>query len=357
MLWNPKGIKVFLDVSTYCNAGCPQCHRTSTDGLGKMEWLPLIRWDLETFQKAFPPEELQDIKTFKFCGTWGDPVMCKELYQMCEYIISNSFWTTISIDTNGSIRSSDWWWELGVLCGKRLDVVFAVDGVDQAMHEKYRRFTNLDKVLSNMEMLSHTKAIAKSQTILFAHNAEYQDEIQELVSRYGSTNHSFVISDRFKKNNGSYEKYFFTGPDGKEEYFERAAQEVLPNGTISGTKDKENVYEIRCRWAQPRNEVVVNPDGQVLPCCFHANGHYQNQFDSRYGSELHRHSIYADEYDQNPEQYNVLHRPLSAILNTKFFTETLEKSMESDTPVPQCARQCSNRIQSHHQIRVYNELS
>ena len=357
MLWDHKGIKVFLDVSTYCNAGCPQCHRTEPNGLGKKDWLPLIRWDLETFQKAFPPEELQHIDVFKFCGTWGDPVMCKELYEMCEYIIQNSFWTRISIDTNGSIRNAEWWWDLGVLCGSRLDVVFAVDGVDQAMHEKYRRFTNLNKVLENMEMLSQTRAKVKSQTILFKHNAEYQKEIQELVAAHGSVTHSFVISDRFKKNPDGYEKYFFIGPDGTEEFFERAPQSVLPGGRISGTKERENAYEIRCRWAQPRNEVVVNPDGQVLPCCFHANAHYQNQFDSKYGREVHEHSIYSNEYDADPTAYNILHTPLSRILQSNFFQNTLESSMKSDTPVPQCVRQCSNRIQKQHQIRVYNALS
>ena len=35
MKWDYKNLHVFLDVSTYCNAGCPQCHRTNPEGLGK----------------------------------------------------------------------------------------------------------------------------------------------------------------------------------------------------------------------------------------------------------------------------------------------------------------------------------
>ena len=61
MLWNPSDIKVFLDISTFCNAGCPQCHRTNSNGLGKVDWLPLVQWDLATFQKAFSPEDLKYI--------------------------------------------------------------------------------------------------------------------------------------------------------------------------------------------------------------------------------------------------------------------------------------------------------
>ena len=187
MLWNIKDLRVFLDVSTYCNAGCPQCHRTNPNGLGKADWLPLIRWDLKTFQKAFPKEELENILVLKFCGTWGDPVMCKELYQMCEYIIQNSN-CRIEMDTNGSIRDTDWWWNLGVLCGDRLMVVFDVDGIDQKMHEKYRRFTHLDKVLENMESLSYTKARAQSQTVLFKHNQDYKDEIISLLVAHCNAN-------------------------------------------------------------------------------------------------------------------------------------------------------------------------
>ena len=351
MLWNHNGIKVFLDVSTYCNAGCPQCHRTSENGLGKQDWLPLVRWDLETFQKAFPPEEMKHIETFKFCGTWGDPVMCKELNKMCEYIIAYSF-TNISIDTNGSIRDTDWWWDLGVKCGSRLEVIFAVDGINQEMHQRYRRFTDLDKVLDNMNMLSQTRAKIKSQTILFKHNQEYKDEIKELVKENGSTNHSFVISDRFDraehKETGIRP---FINEHGNEDYLERADQGSLPKGKISGTNDAENAYEIKCRWAIPRNEVVVNPDGQVLPCCFHANAHYKNKFDPNYGKEVRNHPIYMDEYDANPKDYNVLYTPLRQIIKSEWYQKTLPNSMKSDNVVPQCARQCSNRIKKQHQIR------
>ena len=349
MLWEVEGIKVFLDVSTYCNAGCPQCHRTSENGLGKQDWLPLVRWDLETFKRAFPPKELQKVHTFKFCGTWGDPVMCKELYEMCEYIIANS-WAKISIDTNGSIRSEDWWWNLGVACGDRLEVVFAIDGTTQEQHEKYRRFTNLNKVLENMSMLSQTRAQARSQTILFRHNENDQDAIKALVKEYGSTNHSFVISDRFEKNNETNRRIFFN-ENGEEEYLERANQSSISNGKISGTNFSEHTSEIVCRWAKPRNEIVVNPDGQVLPCCFHANAHYQNQFDSNYGKEVHEHPIYMEEYDANQKDYNILYTPLSDIINSNWFSKTLPQSMTSNNAVPQCERQCSNRRKKIHQIR------
>jgi MoaA/NifB/PqqE/SkfB family radical SAM enzyme len=355
MLWKIDGINVFLDVSTYCNAGCPQCHRTSKNGLGKEDWLPLIRWDLETFKKAFPPEEIERVHTFKFCGTWGDPVMCKELYEMCEYIIANS-WARISIDTNGSIRNSEWWWNLGVMCGHRLDVVFAIDGINQEMHEKYRRFTDLSKVLDNMEMLSQTRARAQSQTILFGHNQNYKTEIMDLVREHGSVHHSFVISDRFAEKQGETEtQSFFINENGEEEYLERAQQQMLTEGKISGTDKSVHDDKITCRWGRPRNEIVVNPDGQVLPCCFHANGHYRYLFtNGYYGKEIHHHELYKDEYNVNLKKYNILHTPLSEIINSDWYQKQLPNSMLGDNANRVCERQCSNRTKKIHQIRSHH---
>lgn len=352
MLWYADSIKVFLDISTYCNAGCPQCHRTDKNGLGKQDWLPLIQWDLETFKKAFPPKEVKKIQQFKFCGTWGDPVMAKDLFEMCKYIVDHNYFCFISIDTNGSIRNDDWWWNLGVYCGSQLEVVFAVDGIDQVMHEKYRRFTDLDRVLSNMETLSNTNAKVRSQTVLFKHNQDYKEEIKELVKAHGADVHTFVISDRFDHTQDGIDR--FIDENGNEDTFERADQESLPDGKISGTEDSENVYEIKCRWAAPRNEVVINPDGQVLPCCFHANAHYKNRVDKTYGREIERHEIYADDYNQNLKKYNIFHTKLSDIINSEWFAKKLQASMEGDNPVPQCARNCSNRIKKRHQIRAYH---
>ncbi len=350
MLWDPSNIKVFLDISTFCNAGCPQCHRTDSNGLGKVDWLPLVQWDLATFQKAFSPEDLQYINTFKFCGTFGDPVMCKELDKIFKYIIDNSE-TTISVDTNGSIRNEDWWWNVGVMCSNRHNVVFAVDGKDQEMHNKYRRFTDLEKVLSNMETLSMTNAIVHSQSVLFKHNQEYKDELTALVKKNGSVRHTFVISDRFDRvDNG---KDVFIDENGKEDYFERADHEILPKGYVAGTKNNILSNEIICRWAKPRNEIVVNPDGQIMPCCYHANAHYMHR--QGITNEMNKHDVYSKGYNKDLKKYNVFHSNLTDILNSEWFTKTLPQSINSDKPIKQCEKQCSSRTKKHHQIREYHD--
>lgn len=197
-MYKSFGLRVFLDISTYCNAACPQCHRTDPNGLGKASWLPLIQWDLETFKKAYNLDKSRvKYYSFNFCGTWGDPVMNKDLVEMVQYIIDNSN-AIITIDTNGSIRDEEWWWRLGSIAGERLVVYFAVDGINQKMHSHYRRNTDLKKILDNMESISYTLSKPRVRTIVFKHNEEYLKQIEELVKARGASLVAFTPSDRWQ---------------------------------------------------------------------------------------------------------------------------------------------------------------
>ena len=131
---NQHELTIWLDLSTYCNAGCPQCHRTNANGLDKVYWLPLVQWSIDDFKKAFPTSSMANIKKFDMCGTWGDPMMNKDIYQIIEYITLNSNCEML-IHTNGSMRDDDFWWNIGVLCGKRLTVQFTVDGINETEHK------------------------------------------------------------------------------------------------------------------------------------------------------------------------------------------------------------------------------
>lgn len=213
-------LRLFLDISTYCNAGCPQCHRTNPDGLEKADWLPLIQWSLEEFKTAFPPETLSNVEQFEFCGTWGDPMMNKDIYKICEYIIKESK-SYIMINTNGSIRNSDWWWNFGVMGGKRISVVWALEGINQEMHSHYRRNTELNVILDNMEIFTQAGGRSEIFTVVFKHNEDYIFEIAQMAKERGCYSAFFVQSNRFYKN-----KIFnFKDQFGTEKYLERASDD------------------------------------------------------------------------------------------------------------------------------------
>lgn len=194
-----KGLVAWLDLSTYCNAGCPQCHRTNINGLDKMDWLPLIQWSIEDFKKAYPKSSLISHRRFEICGTWGDPMMNKDIFKIVEYIINNSR-ADIQINTNGGTRRSDFWWDLGIMAGERLEVWFDIDGINQEMHSLYRQKTNLDILQENVETYCSTRAKACAHVIVFKHNEDYLYEIEDMIRSWGIQGKIlFELSNRFSK--------------------------------------------------------------------------------------------------------------------------------------------------------------
>lgn len=196
-------LTAFVDLSTYCNAQCPQCHRTDQEDISKKTyWLPLVQWSLKTFQKRFPPLSLHRYRTMILCGTWGDPMMNKDIFEIIEYVLSYSD-IILTVNTNGSMRDETFWWELGMLDYKynhKLNVIFDIDGITQEQHTTYRVGTELDKVLAHMRAYSETGATAKAFTIVFKHNEDDVKEIAKLAYINGARRLYIQPSNRFDKN-------------------------------------------------------------------------------------------------------------------------------------------------------------
>ena len=118
----------------------------------------------------------------------------------------------------------------------------------------------------------------------------------------------------------------------------------------------QNKCNIKCEWMQTKR-VLVNPDGQVLPCCFFANVIYmydrmgapeewtpkaeygisdQLMDVPRVAHETSQEPILMNYY-KNREEYNIFENDLEDILNSDWFKKTLPESWEDESKL---ARQC-----------------
>lgn len=220
-LYKAKDLSLWLDISTHCNAKCPQCHRTNADGLQKVDWLPVIQWSEEEFKNAFPPKTLHHIDRIDICGTWGDPMMNKEIFEIVKYIMNFSD-CKILINTNGSIRNPDWWWKFGLLGKERITVMFAIDGITQEQHSLYRQDTDLKTVLDNMETFVLAGGIAEVFTVVFKHNEEDLYNIARAVERRGAVDIFYVPSNRFKRDST---KFDFIDKKGEMKFLEKSTMD------------------------------------------------------------------------------------------------------------------------------------
>lgn len=123
----------------------------------------------------------------------------------------------------------------------------------------------------------------------------------------------------------------------------------------------QNKCNIKCEWMQTRR-ILVNPDGQVLPCCFFANVIYmydrmgapdkwepkaeygisdQLMDVPRVAHETSKESILMDYYE-NRKEFNIFENDLEDILNSEWFQKTLPESWDDENKL---SRQCKNFCQ------------
>ena len=111
------------------------------------------------------------------------------------------------------------------------------------------------------------------------------------------------------------------------------------------------------------NRLLVNPDGQVLPCCYFANALYlcdnndvpEGEWKPKdhYGIEDQLVDIgratkntaedkVLKNYTENRGEYNIFNKPLDEILNSEWYTKTLPESWDDFKKVSGfCKRYCT----------------
>ena len=123
-----------------------------------------------------------------------------------------------------------------------------------------------------------------------------------------------------------------------------------------------NKLNVECEWMKTKR-LLVNPDGQVLPCCFFANVIYmydklgttekiaekRNQISDQIGDKTRITNDTATtdvlmNYYNNREKYNIHNTPLEEIINSDWFTKTLPESWnDPNLLVRQCKKYCQKK--------------
>ena len=359
---------IVLDTTTYCNAKCPQCSRINSTKDSKLSFqgkvtkeLPLIHVPLEKIKKTFTPNILKKIRNIQLCPTWGDHMMHPHALEIVEYFLKSNSHIHIMINTNGSMRDEVYWWKM---CGlsvkyksrtkhRRLDIMFAVDGIDQEMHGLYRRNTDLYKVLNHMKVCSEFKDYVRvfSQTVVFKHNQEYLKKIEKLCKSYGAEKHSSVISERFYDDQSENRNtYHFYDENNQKLTLEKVTDVWRSNfkkeGALTSRQTRADMTEKpTCGWSLT-NALQINFDGNVWPCCYFGN------------SDIMRRQQWKDHHEFVKKYYNynnnIYETNIEDILSNDWWQE-LPYILESDNLVRQCKKHCTNCVKDS-QLRLNKTL-
>jgi MoaA/NifB/PqqE/SkfB family radical SAM enzyme len=197
-------------------------------------------------KELFSEDFVRQLDKVFACGDFGDPAAAKECIPILRWFREVNPNITLGMNTNGGLRDTRFWIELGELFNCNLDYcVFSIDGM-ASTNDIYRRGVMWHRVMLNAETFIMSGGRAHWDMLVFEHNQHHVDHCREHARKMGFTHFRAKVSNRFEDRPVE----FLSPPKGYVP--------IVPDGPIS------------CHAVNEKS-LYVSATGQVLPCCFIGN--------------------------------------------------------------------------------------
>ena len=255
MLDNVK--EIHIEPTSLCNAECPMCARNV---LGKEinPYITLKSLSTKWFEENIKPDTIKQLQKVFFCGNVGDPASTPELLDIISYLKINNPDLVVGLNSNGGLKTKDWWTRLGGLLNGPLDYcVFSIDGLEDTNHI-YRVNVNWQKIMENTQAFIDTGASAHWDMLVFDHNKHQVNQIKDLADSMGF-------------------KWFRTKETDRWDTYQEVELEPA-------TQFVPKVYskEVECEKNRD-SSVFLDYTGKFWPCC-----HMAEAYLNKIGYELHQ---------------------------------------------------------------------
>lgn len=229
---------IMIEVTNQCNLRCITCYSHQDDREKKYMSMKVF----QSIVDGIPDPSNKTISLYNY----GEPLMHPDIGTMVTYAKKKHI-HRIKIATNGTFLSPKKSLEL---IHSWLDFIsISVDGTNQEIYEQFRIWGNLMKVLQNIRTLVFLRNRMASalrievQFIIMSHNESQVRWIESLCRTLG------VDVLRYKTVLIKEKKWSF----------------LLPKNTEYSRYHNETSL-----WScqKPKEGIVVNVDGKVIPCCY-----------------------------------------------------------------------------------------
>jgi sulfatase maturation enzyme AslB (radical SAM superfamily) len=329
--------EIQIDHTTRCNLACPQCARTDS------EWFKDPRYrnvdlNLNDYKIILEPFSNKSVRVFH-CGNYGDALASPTFDETFDYTLSVSS-GQIAIATNGSLRSPAWWRDLAHRGGRRLRVIFSIDGLEDTNHI-YRKGSIWKKIMENAKAFIEHGGHARWDFIEFEHNYHQIEQARELAQAMG-----------FKIFNAKYTARFAS--QGLK------IQEVAGGSTIADRKDNVNQKDysevqqsfgsfdeyvrktpISCKSVRDKR-LFIDMFMRLWPCCWFGAPLY-------FKKETQQTKDFKYLIDLYGPDFNNLRKHGWQILDHEFFRSYLKNSWDSPDQkfrrIYTCGRTCGQKFE------------
>jgi len=182
MLNNRKITVLHLEPTDVCQAECPLCVRETNLDFDKQQKHHL---DMQKILQVLDHSQIANLDKMFMCGNYGDPAAGKFTLDICQQFRSINKQITLGINTNGALRTPEWWRQLGQLFSRPKDyVVFSIDGLKDTNHI-YRINVEWDKLIKNVQAYISTGASAHWDMLVYQHNEHQVDLCKQMAKDLG----------------------------------------------------------------------------------------------------------------------------------------------------------------------------
>ena len=349
-----------LEITTYCNAACPQCPRNISGGKVN-PYMPLCHLSRETIDHAFTEELCSRVRQIFFCGSYGDPIVHPEFLDIIKDFRKKNPTLWLYIHTNGGMHDHDWWRELATVIGGYGKIDFGIDGLEETNH-LYRKGVKFENAINNAQAFIEAGGKAQWNFIVFKHNEHQIDHARMLGEIVGFEKVLFRGTGRFLNHETLEESTKWT-VNAREPYeLEVTTLDEYRNASMKRLGDLKKEYPnirdyfnqtpIKCD-ACVGNKVTITAEGLLLPCNFFEHNLYDARFHDRSiapgANDLHfvegKNQVseiinrYRNELDINK---NSLERALSSNF-WKEVTESWSKDLDNGR-IFECAFTCGQKL-------------
>lgn len=242
-----------IEITSYCNAACPQCPRNEL-GVGINPYLPLTHLARSVIGSAFPQELCQRLRQIFFCGSYGDPIMHPHFREILGDFRTKNPQLWLYMHTNGGVHDKEYWQEIAEIMAGYGQIDFGIDGLGDTLG-LYRRNVQFDRVMSNAEAFIAAGGRAHWNFIVFKHNQHQVESARHLSQQMGF-------------------RHFLPRKTGR--FFDHASEQELDRWPVFDRGQSEPVY-----WIKPPSDTNYrNPSTTRLPTLKKEYGDLSSYFDT-----------------------------------------------------------------------------
>jgi len=185
-----------METSSACNAACPMCLRTLDPKFNVLT--DSVSLSLDKVKEVFDVEFIKNLESMYMCGNYGDPAAAPECIDIFKYFRKVNPNIKLGLHSNGGLRSTAWWAEVGTILSRSEDYCFfGIDGLEDTNHI-HRVAVNFNKVMANVTSFINSGGKAHWEFLIFAHNEHQVDDARELAKTMGFVGFREKISRRFE---------------------------------------------------------------------------------------------------------------------------------------------------------------